>query len=234
VRLAASIAGCVVLVPLLLSFVGQDYWISRNLIAGFVPLITVIAAACVNPRARVAGGALAVALLAIFAFSTIDVQTNHSLQRARWRDVANSLGAAPVPRMVVASGGTTADPLKIYLPGVSWVQPQRRMLVTREVDVIGELKTVRLVGSRRPPGGLEAGFGTRRHQKPLTGLALPRKVAPPGTILLWRRRVATWIVARFRLAHPRRISILGLIAMMPRFFVHAPKSLLVFEQRMIH
>jgi hypothetical protein len=219
---------------LLLSFVGQDYWISRNLIAGFVPLITVIAAACVNPRARVAGGALAVALLAIFTYATIDVQTNPSLQRAQWREVAASLGAAPVPRMVVASGGTTADPLKIYLPGVNWVQPQRRMLVIREVDVIGQLKTVRLVGRRRPPAGLAAAFAIPRHLKPLAGLALPRRVAPRGTVLLWRRHVASWIVARFRFAHPRRISILGLIAILPRFYIHAPKSLLVFEQRKIH
>jgi mannosyltransferase len=233
VRLAAAVAGFVILVPLLLSFVGQDYWISRNLIPGFVPLITIIAAACVNPRARVAGGARAIALLGSFAFATVDVQTNSSLQRADWRDVANSLGAAPVPRMVVASGGTTADPLKIYLPGVNWVQPQNRMLVIREVDVIGELKTVRLVGSRRAPRGREVRFGTPGAQKPLAGPALPRRKAPPGTVLLWRRHVATWIVARFRFVHPRRISILGLIAILPRFYVHAPNSLLVFEQRKI-
>ncbi|MDQ6606062.1 MAG: glycosyltransferase family 39 protein [Actinomycetota bacterium] len=234
VRLAASIAGFVVLAPLLLSFVGPDYWISRNLIPGFLPLFTVIAAACVNPRARVAGGALALALLSIFAFSTIDVQTNHSLQRSRWREVAASLGPARVPRMVVASGGTTADPLKIYLPGVDWVQPQRRMLVIGEVDVIGQLKTVRLAGDRRPPGASGAGFRAPRHARPLAGLALPQPAAPRGTILLSRRQVATWIVARFRLLHPRRISILRLLAIVDRFYVHPPKSMLVFEQRMIH
>ena len=234
VRLAATVAGFVILVPLLLSFVGEDYWISRNLIAGFVPLITVIAAACVNPRARVAGGGLAIALLAIFTYATIDVQTTGSLQRAHWQAVADSLGAAPVARMVVASGGTTADPLKIYLPGVNWVQPQNRMVTIRELDVIGELKTVRLVGSRRPPRGREITFGTPDRRKPLAGLALPRKKAPPGTVLLWRRHIATWIVARFRFAHPRRINILGLIAILPRFYIHAPRSLLVFEQRKVH
>jgi hypothetical protein len=234
VRLAASIAGFVVLMPLLLSFVGQDYWISRNLIAGFVPLIAVMAAACVNPRARVAGAALAIALLGSFAFAAVDVQTTDSLHRARWGELANSLGAAPVPRMVVASGGETADPLKILLPGVNWVQPQSRRLVIREVDVIGQLKTVRLVGRRRPADALGAGLPAPRRARPLAGLALPQKVAPSGTVLVWRRRVATWIVARFRFVHPRRLTILGLIAMVPRFYIHAPKSLLVFEQRLIH
>jgi hypothetical protein len=73
-----------------------------------------------------------------------------------------------------------------------------------------------------------------RRARPLAGLALPQKVAPSGTVLVWRRRVATWIVARFRFVHPRRLTILGLIAMVPRFYIHAPKSLLVFEQRLIH
>jgi hypothetical protein len=234
VRLAAAVAGFVVLVPLLLSFVGQDYWISRNLIGGFVPLISLMAAACVNPRARVAGAALAIALLGIFAFSTIDVQSTDSLQRTRWGDLANSLGAASVPRMVVASGGQSTDPLKILMPGVNWVQPQDRMLAIREVDVIGQLKTVRLVGSRRPRGASGAGFRAPGPRRPLAGLGLPQRTAPPGTILLSRRRVAGWIVARYRFLHPRRITILGLIAIVPRFYVHTPKSILVFDQRVTH
>ena len=46
-----------------------------------------------------------------------------------------------------------------------------------------------------------------------------------------RFRVASWVVARFALIHPRRISADQLARMAPRFFRHTPASLLVFFQR---
>ena len=47
---AAAIAAFVFIVPLALGLVGQDYFLSRNEIPAFVPVVTVIAAACAAPR----------------------------------------------------------------------------------------------------------------------------------------------------------------------------------------
>ena len=90
----AAVAGFVFLAPLALGLIGEDYFISRNVIPAFVPVVVLIAAACNAPRARRTGGTLAVVLLAVFCFASIDVQTHPYLQRPRWRDVARSLGPA--------------------------------------------------------------------------------------------------------------------------------------------
>jgi hypothetical protein len=62
---------------------------------------------------------------------------------------------------------------------------------------------------------------------------VPRQVAPPGTKLLSRLRVDNWVLARFVLVRPKRLSIDQLIALAPRFFRRRPPSsaLLVFTQR---
>ncbi len=63
------------------------------------------------------------------------------------------------------------------------------------------------------------------------GRPVPRAIPAPGTRLVARFRVASWVVARFALIHPRRISADQLARMAPRFFRHTPASLLVFFQR---
>jgi mannosyltransferase len=125
-RVGAVIGGFVVLAPLALGLIGQDYFLSRNVIPAFIPLATALAAACAAPRARLLGAALAVLLLTLFSVTAIDVQTHPYLQRPQWRNVTRELGPASVPRAILAADGTTADPLKIYLPDVAWVQPHAR------------------------------------------------------------------------------------------------------------
>jgi hypothetical protein len=60
---------------------------------------------------------------------------------------------------------------------------------------------------------------------------MPRSVAPAGTVLLSREKVNNWVVARFQLVHPRRLSINQLNRMAGRYFRHVPKALLVFMQQ---
>ena len=117
--MAGSVAAFVFLAPLALGLAGEDYFLSRNEIPAFVPVVVLLAAACSAPRARAAGAILAVVLLGIFCFAAFDVQTHRYLQRPDWRDVARSLGAGDLPRAILAADGTTADPLKIYLPGAT-------------------------------------------------------------------------------------------------------------------
>jgi mannosyltransferase len=221
---AAAIALCVFVAPLALRVIGQDYFYSRNEIPAFVPLATVIAAACAAPRARVAGTVLAIALLAMFSAAAIYVQTHPRFERPDWRRVAHSLGPAVVPRAILAADGTTADPLKIYLPNVDWTLPYNHKVRIAEIDVVGATKRLRLIQQGRP--ALTASVA------PLTprGPAVPRTSAPPGARLLARYRLSNWVIARFALKHPERVSINRLSAMAPRFFQHTPAALLIFTQ----
>ena len=61
VKVGLIVGGFVIVAPLVLALIGQDYWLARNVIPAFIPIVTAIAAACVVPRARVVGGALALA-----------------------------------------------------------------------------------------------------------------------------------------------------------------------------
>jgi mannosyltransferase len=228
-RVGGAVGGFVFIAPLALGLLGQDYFLSRNVIPAFIPLATVIAAACAAPRARIFGTALAVLLLTMFSVAAIVVQTHPYLQRPQWRNVARVLGPAPVPRAILVADGTTADPLKIYLPNVTWVQPHARSVLIGEIDVVGATKRLALAAE---PGNVSQALAEpQRHSR---GSALPRSVAPPGSRLLVRERIDNWIVARFVLAHPTRLSIRQLDRRAPRFFRHAPEALLVFVQRPRH
>ena len=57
---AAALAAVVLLVPLVLALLGEDYYIPRALMPAWIPLAVVVAAACTAPRARAAGAVLAV------------------------------------------------------------------------------------------------------------------------------------------------------------------------------
>ena len=227
-RLAAAVAGAVAafvfLAPLALGFAGQDYFLSRNVIPAFVPVVTVLAAACAAPRARAAGSVLLIALLGLFCFASFDVQTHPYLQRPAWRDVARSLGPGELPRAILAADGTTADALKIYLPGAGWAQRLARPMLIREIDVVGATKRLALIGPRQPvPGAVPVG-------SPPIGSPVPRSVAPRGATLLARFRVANWVVARFMLNRPERISADRLAKIATRFFRRTPAALLIFFQ----
>src|SRR5205807_99774 len=105
-------------------------------------------------------------------------------QRPDWRAVAHALGPTPVPRAVLAADGTTADPLKLYLPGVSWVQPQRRRVVVDEVDVVGATKRLALsqTSGFTPVAPTGAGAAADLDQLAI-GRTVPRSISPPGARL---------------------------------------------------
>ena len=226
-RAAAKIAGGIVVfafaAPLVLGLAGYDYFLSRNMIPAFVPVAVLVAAVCVAPRARVLGGALAAALLVAFVLLTIDVQTHAYLQRANWRAVAHSLGPAQQPRAILVSGGTAAQALKIYFPGVHWVQSRNRPVLVSEIDIIGARKHMVLAGK----GTRVTGSG---RLVPKIGRSLPRTTAPPGATLLTRYRFQAWVVARFQLSKPMLLSPARLVAIAPRYYIQTPRALLVMTQ----
>jgi mannosyltransferase len=202
-KVGAAIAACVMLVPLALGFLGQDYFFSRNLIPAFVPLTTVVAAACVVPRARVLGGAFAIALLSMFSVAAVTVQTEPTLERPNWRAVAHAIGPTAVPRAILYAGGNYADPLKIYLPHVNWDEPPAQPVRIQEIDLVGALKWL-------PP---------------------IRRRAPEGTRLLGYKITTGSAIDRFALRDPITTSINGLVELAPHLLRHMPGSLLVFFQQ---
>jgi 4-amino-4-deoxy-L-arabinose transferase-like glycosyltransferase len=225
--LVSGVVGAFVwIAPFVLGYLGQDYFLSRNVMPAVVPLAVAIAAACAAPRARLLGGALAVALVVMFTAAAVRVQSRPYLERPNWRAVAHALGPASVPRAILAANGTTADPLKIYLPGVHWTEPRGRRFVIREVDVVGANKRLQLLPGRiterrlKLTGKLEF----------VSGSSPPRSVSPRGARLLTRFRVDNWVLARFALRRPLRVTLNQLVRMAPRFFRRTPLALLVFFQ----
>jgi mannosyltransferase len=202
-KVVLPIVGFVFLVPLALGYVGQDYFLDRNLIPAFVPVMTLIAAACVLPRARLLGGTFAVALLATFAIGIVIVQTDPTLERPNWRAVAHTIGPASTPRAILYAGGTYANPLKIYLPHVNWVQPPKRLVPIGEIDVVGAPKWLRPTKDRLPLGAT------------LRGRAFSSGAA----------------INRYALPHTRLLSVESLVKLAPRIFRRTPRSLLFFFQQ---
>jgi 4-amino-4-deoxy-L-arabinose transferase-like glycosyltransferase len=222
----AVAGGFVWVAPLLLSHVGQDYFLSRNVMPAVVPLAVALGAACAAPRTRWLGGGVAAALLAMFAVAAVRVQTHPYLERPNWRAVAHALGPATVPRAILAADGTTADPLKIYLPRVQWTEPDAKRMWIREVDVVGATKALPLLPVRLTgPRALLEGSVVYP-----SGSSVPRSVAAPGTRLAGRFRVQNWVLGRLAFRHPMRLSIDQLKTMAPRFFRRTPLALLVFFQ----
>jgi hypothetical protein len=224
---AAVVAGFVWVAPLALGSLsrGDDYFLSRNVIPAVVPLAVLLGAACAAPRLRALGAALAVALVAIFSYATIQVQTHAYLQRPDWRSVAHALGPATVPRAIIAANGFTADPLKIYMARSNWVQPQSQTVMVREVDVVGDRKQLPL-----RPVQIDV-----PHEPPILftpkGAPTPALVAPAGARLVDRFVVRNWIIGRFVFDRPARVSVKQLIQQAPEYFHRAPKALLIFFQR---
>jgi mannosyltransferase len=226
VVIGGAVGGAVWVAPLVLGHFGGDYFLSRNVMPAVVPLAVALAAACAAPRTRLIGGALAAALLVMFVVAGVRVQSHPYLERPNWRAVVRALGPATVPRAILASNGTTADPLKIYLPDVPWSVPPGKRLWIQEVDVVGATKALPLLPLRLtgPRAVLE---GNVLHP---SGWSVPRTVAAPGTRLESRFRVANWIVARFVLLHPIRVTLGQLSATAPRYFRRTPQALLSFFQ----
>jgi mannosyltransferase len=227
---AAVITGTMVafvwLAPIALRVVHQDFFLSRNVMPAVVPMVVLLAAACLAPRTRRFGGALAVVFLGLFSWSAIRVQTHPYLERPNWRSVADAIGPAQVPRVILAANGTTADPLKVYLPHALWSEPVGRKFWVSEVYVVGAVKRLPLAVTNAQEARLRA-----EHRRAPQGAPLPARSSAPGAVLVRRWPVHNWVLARFELDHPLRLNYLQIYAMARQFFERAPRDLLVIFQR---
>ena len=206
-RRGAKVAGAMVafvwLTPLALALVGQDYFLSRNVIPAFVPLVVVVAAACAAPRARLLGGAFAIALLVMFSIATVRVQTTPALERPNWRAIGHTIGPTTVPRAILFAGDNYAIPLKLYVPHVNWIQPSDREVRIDEFDLVGLLKWL-------PPA---------------------RRRAPEGSRFIGVKSSSGVGIDRYALAHPVTISVNELAVLAPHLFRHHHGPWVIFFQQ---
>src|SRR5439155_8040522 len=114
--LAGAVAVVAVALPSLLSLVGLDYLVYKNVIAALVPSLIVLAAGFAAPRAG-AVGAVPLALLCALSLGVLAVTADEpKYRREDWRAVAEALGPARVDRAIVATPREPArQPLELYL-----------------------------------------------------------------------------------------------------------------------
>jgi mannosyltransferase len=201
--MAAALGAVVIVVPLVAALLGKDYYIARALIPAWVPLAVVVGAACTVPRARIAGGILAVVLLAGCVYAQELILRNAQYQRPNWRGVAAALGSSPAGgRAIVAYDGQfAADPLGIYLRGVPWSQGGDGPVTIGEIDIVGH--------------------AWQAVARPL----------PPGVRLIATKRIDDFLVARFTFAPARRMTLAQIDGGAPSLLGPAPPSGVVLIQR---
>jgi hypothetical protein len=88
-------------VPLLLALLGEDYLNTRNVIAGCLPFLLLIAAGYASAPRRLAGLAGVVVLAAVGVATTVVVAADTDYQRTDFRGVAEATGSPHGPRALV-------------------------------------------------------------------------------------------------------------------------------------
>jgi mannosyltransferase len=184
--IALALAGCGILLPIVLVALGADYLAPRNLVAAMVPVTALIAILLTGARGGRAGPVLAaVAALAFFAIS-VDVDLSPRLQRGDWRGVARVLRAGSRDR-AITTVELGAAPLEYYLPPLHNL-PRGASVTVGEIDETGYAPLRASAGS--PPA---AGFHLLSRSD-INGLIVFRfvssspRVVPEATL---RRHVIT-------------------------------------------
>ena len=161
--------------PLAARLVGQDYFLSRNEIPAFVPLATVVAAACAAPRTRVVGGRWRSRCWRCSPPPRSTSRRIRYLQRPELARTWRMRWARPVPRAIIGAGRARRRiRSRSICPNVGWVRARSRRVMIGEVDVVGaqEVRAARGGAHARP----------RRMRLPVAArpAGLPRSVAPRG------------------------------------------------------
>ena len=173
-KVAAPIAGFVVRGPLLLSAFGQDYFLSRNVIPAVVPVAALRGRRVHrSTRAGARRGRVGADPVRLGDAPGPDEPLSPT---SGWRGVARALGPAKMPRAIFSANGLTADPLKIYLPHASWVQPQPQKVRVDEIDVVGATKRLALAVDRTPAATAMT-LASRDAGKPRAGVGLAARSA---------------------------------------------------------
>ncbi len=197
--LALGLALAGVILILVVSAVGVDDLITRNLLAIWMPAALAVAAGMAAPRPRWLGVAAAVVLCACGVAAAVGVATERNLQRPDWRAVARVLGVQPTG--AAASGGGRAIfiqhyrdllPLRLYMPGLKAVR--RSGATVSELDI---------VSFSSPPSDGFCWWGAACNLWPS---AMQSSYAIRGFHPVWRRHALQFTILRLVASHPIRVT----------------------------
>jgi hypothetical protein len=184
-KLGAGVGVAALGIALVLAVAGADYFLSRYVLAAFMPLTIVVATGLGAHRSGRLGVALAAGLCALFAFVVVSVSARPELQRDDWRGIARTLGPPPPGgRAIVVSPINGRIPLGLYLHGLTRL-PASGVPVT-EVDAVAVAQ--RVAGETR----------SAPQVRPVP--------SPPGFREVARRRGPTYTVVRYRADTPLPVS----------------------------
>jgi hypothetical protein len=195
-RLGGGVGAAALAVALMLALAGGDYYLSRYLLAAWLPLAFVPAVGMGAKRSGRLGLGLAAALCALFVFVVVSVDSRPALQRDDWRGIARTLGPpAAGARAIVVSPINGSIPLGLYLPGLSKLTAAGAPVA--EIDAVA-------VAQRKA--------GETRHAPPI-----PAVPPPPGFREVARHSGPTFTVVRYRADAPMPIvpANLGSFALEP-------------------
>jgi mannosyltransferase len=145
---AAIVGGAAVALPLLLGFLGADYFDGRNMLPAFVPLLIVLGAGFGVRRAGWAGLGLAGAFCLCSLVFTLEIDRLPRLQREDLRNAAAEVGPLVPGKAVVTIRYAVNQPLRYYL-GASFATTTPPPL--REIDLVGSGEAERRAGRILPP-----------------------------------------------------------------------------------
>jgi mannosyltransferase len=178
--LAAVTAGALLL-PVLLAGAGNDYLITRNVVATLGALLVLGGVALALLPLRT-GALLTGGLACVWAVIVIAVAVDPTLQRDDWRSATSALGAPAAPgRVVVVVPPSGAVAASLYLPGTRDAIPGQIAPAT-EIAVLAVAEQQRAGKSVVPP--------------------LPAQAPVPGFVPAGHRHGRTWAMVRFRVPQP--------------------------------
>jgi mannosyltransferase len=193
--LGLGVGGAALALALVLALAGADYYLSRYVLAAWLPLALAVAVGFGARRSGRVGLASVAALCALFVFVVVSVSARPELQRDDWRGVARTLGPADGARAIVVTPINGSIPLGLYLPGLSKLTSAGAPV--SEIDAVA-------VAQRKS--------GETRHAPPL-----PKVPPPPGFREIARYSGPTFTVVRYRADAPVQIvpANLGSFALQP-------------------
>jgi 4-amino-4-deoxy-L-arabinose transferase-like glycosyltransferase len=179
---AGSLAAAVVLIPVVLAVVGEDYLVARNTIVAVVPAAVCLGAGFATGRL---GLAAATALCVLSAAIAIAPALDTSYGRTDWRGAAKPLASAAGPRAIVVTPYMSRTLWRPYLPGLR--EPSQDGATVEEIAAVGlATEGGYSAGHVEPPG-----VGTPEPLKGFRVVDVERK--PTYTLVLYRAEHPTFV-----------------------------------------
>jgi hypothetical protein len=189
---AGGVGAAAIAIPLVLSLLGVDYLIYRNVVASVLPLTVMIAGGVTAPGMRRLGTGIAAGLCIVSVIAVALTAAVPKFGKEDWRRAAEALGMPSGQRAIVVTPDDGLQPLILYRGGTELSQGSVRLT-----------EIVLLAGARRELGQLE---------KP--EVPRPSTPAPPvdGFAAVERIEAEHFTLVRFRSPTPVRVPFEALSA----------------------